>query len=337
MKTIYSSGLMLLLVMATLVSCKKKEEEKKEDNKIKVKTEIVRLQTVQQQVTFTATVEGEAVNYITPSMPTRIKKIYVDVGAKVSKGQTLVQMDNSNFEQQRVQLENLERDYKRYEELLKVGGVSQQQVDQMKVQLDVARTANQNIKENTTLSSPISGVVTERNYDDGDVFGQKPILCVQQLNPVKAVINISESYFPKVKQGMPVNIKLDIYGDEIFPGKIKLIYPTVDPNTHTFACEIEIANNDLKIRPGMFARVDLNFGEEENVVVPDASVIKQTGSNDRFIYTIVNGKAVYNKVLLGQRLGDKWEIRTGIKTGDEIVTAGHTRLVDGSEVEIIKE
>lgn len=336
MKAIRLLGMLSFAALLLLASCKEKAAEAKEE-KPKVKTEVAGLQAVDQLVTFTANVQGEAVNSITPAIPARIKRILVDVGAPVSRGQRLVEMDNTGLDQQRIQLENIERDYKRYQELFEAGGISRQQLEQMKVQLDVHRTLVSNLKENTALLSPINGVVTARNYDDGDVFAQMPILVVQQLNPVKALINVSEVYFPKVKTGMKVDVNLDVYGGEVFEGKIRLIHPTIDPNTHTFGCEVGIDNRKLRVRPGMFARVTLNFGKEDRVLVPDVAVVKQSGSNDRFVYTLVEGKAVYNPVKVGQRLGDKWEILSGVQPGDVVITAGHARLVSGSEVEIIKD
>lgn len=326
----------ILATSALLFSCSKKKEEVVVDELIKVTTTVAQTQSIPLSATFTANVEGETVNQITPAIPMRIKKIYVDVGANVSKGQKLVEMDNSNLDQQKLQLNNLEKDYLRYEELLKVGGISQQQMDQLKVQLDVTRTAINNLKENTILTSPINGTVTARNYDNGDVFAQRPILTVQQLNPVKILINVSESYFPKVKPGMPVDVKLDIYENEVFQGKVKLIHPTIDPGTHTFVCEITINNPKLLVRPGMFARVTLNFGTSNSILIPDLAVQKQSGSNDKYVFVINDNIAKYKKVELGQRLDDKCEILSGINEGDVIVTTGQTRLIDGTKVEIIQ-
>jgi RND family efflux transporter MFP subunit len=306
-------------------------------NTVKVNTTIVRLQTVEQNITYTANVQADVINKITPAMPGRIEKIYVEIGDRVGAGQVLVQMESSNLQQQRTQLANLQRDYDRYNELLKVGGIAQQQVDQIKTQIDVLKTAIKNIEDNTQLRSPIGGIITARNYDNGDVFGQLPILVVQQLNPLKATINISESYFTKVKLGMPVKINLDVYGNEEFTGKISLIYPTIDAATHTFGVEVTINNQNLRVRPGMFARVILNFGSIESIVVPDVAVQKQAGANDKYIFTVENGVAKYHRVELGQRLDSNYEILSGLQDGDVVVTAGQTRLIDGSPVEILNK
>ena len=336
MKAKNAIRLLPFLSIVILISCGKKKEEVKEDTTVKVYTTIAQLETVDKTVTYTANVRADVVNQITPAMPGRIEKIYVEIGDRVSRGQLLVQMESSNLKQQNTQLDNLERDYARYNELLKVGGIAQQQVDQIKTQIDVLRTAIKNLQDNTQLLSPISGVVTARNYDNGDVFAQMPILTVQQLNPLKAIINVSESYFAKVKLGMSVDIQLDVYENEAFTGKVSLIYPTIDAATHTFGVQVTINNTNMKVRPGMYGRVTLNLGTGQSIVIPDAAVQKQAGANDKYVFVIENGIARYRKVELGQRLGDNYEILSGINNGDTVVTAGQTRLIDGTAVEIIK-
>jgi RND family efflux transporter MFP subunit len=330
--------LLPLLGLGILISCgeKKQDTTGEEEAKIKVNTTIARLQAVDEISTYTANVQADVINQITPAMPGRIEKIFVEVGDRVSKGQTLVQMESSNLQQQNAQLANLQRDYDRYNELLKVGGIAQQTVDQIKTQIDVLTTAIKNIEDNTKLKSPISGVITARNYDNGDVFAQRPILTVEQLNPVKAVINVSEAYFSRVKTGMPVEIKLDVYGDEVFEGKVSLVYPTIDATTHTFGVEVAINNGNLRVRPGMYGRVSLNFGTKQSIVISDEAVQKQAGANDKYIFTVENGVAKYHKVELGQRMGENYEILSGLNNGDVVVTAGQTRLIDGTPVEIIK-
>lgn len=127
------------------------------------------------------------------------------MGATVSKGQRLAQMDAVNLSNSETQIENLRRMYKRVVELFSVGGASQQELDNAKLQLDVAETNLKNLSENTYLHSPINGVVTARNYDVGDMYtGQMALLTVMQINPVKLKINVSESYYSKIKVGMPV-------------------------------------------------------------------------------------------------------------------------------------
>jgi RND family efflux transporter MFP subunit len=315
-------------------SCgEKKQETVQEEVKVKVNTSVAKRQTVEKIATYTANVQADVINQITPTMPGRIEKIYVEIGQKVSKGQLLVQMESSNLQQQSAQLANLQKDYDRYSELLKVGGIAQQQVDQVKTQIDVLTAVIANLRENTQLRSPINGIVTARNYDNGNVFAQQPILTIQQLNPLKAIVYVSESNFTDVKVGMPAKIQLDVYGDEVFKGKVSLIYPTIDAATHTFGVEVAIDNRNARVRPGMYARVSLHFGEKQSIVVPDAAVLKQAGANDKYVYVVENGVARYRKVELGQRLETNYEILSGLNEGDVVVTAGQTRLIDGSAIE----
>ena len=301
-----------------------------------VKIESVSKQDVPQTMTYTATVQPDKRNSISSSMPNRIKKIYVEVGDYIKKGQLLVDLDAANITQQKVQLDNLELEYNRAKELLAVGGASQQQFDQISTQFEAAKTAYDNLLENTKLLSPVTGVVTARNYDDGDM-AQGAILTVMQINPVKIVINVSESEFPKVKVGMPIDIQFDVFGEETFKGKVSLIYPTIDPMTRTFGVEVEIPNGNYRIRPGMFARATVDFGSANSIVVPDRAVVKRAGSGDRFVYVYNNdGTVSYVQVELGRHIDTTYEIISGLEDGAQVVVAGQTRLTDGAKVKVVE-
>lgn len=297
-KSIQLVALLLTVVMGSCTGGKDKAATEHVVEKPKVKVADVKARPVDQIQEYTATVEAEAKNNIAPSSPVRIDQIFVEVGDRVSKGQKLVQMDAANLKQTKLQLDNQEIEFNRMDELYKVGGASKSEWDASKMQLDVQRTAYKNLLENTSLVSPINGVVTARNYDNGDMYsGGNPVLVVEQITPVKLMINVSESYFTQVKKGEPVDVKLDVYGDEIFKGTINLIYPTIDAATRTFPIEIKLDNRDQRVRPGMFARATLNFGTADNVVVPDLAIVKQAGSGDRYVYVYKDGKVSYNKVL----------------------------------------
>lgn len=294
-------------------------------------------QEVPQITEYTATVEAFKTNNITTSTPNRIKSILVDIGAKVSKGQRLVVLDNVNIDQLKVRLDNTEREYNRAVKLLEIGGGTQQAVDQLRTELEASRRQYANMVENTVLISPISGVVTARNYDPGDMTGQLPILTIEQVRPVKVIVNVSESEYSKVHNGMKASIRLDVFGDEEFTGTVHLIHPTIDASTRTFTVEITIDNADERVRPGMFARVTLNFGEAEHVVVPDRAVVKQSGSGNKYVYVLnpADSTVSYNRVELGRRIDNTYEVLSGVDNNAYVVTSGQTRLTDGSRVEVM--
>jgi RND family efflux transporter MFP subunit len=304
----------------------------------KIEVQAVSTREVAQQMTFTGTVQAKVVNKIAPQQPLRIKEIRFDIGDHVKKGDLLVRLDNSTLVQAKAQLENAKREYERAKELYKVGGASKSEYDARSLQYEVAKTTYGNLVENTTLISPISGIVTARNYDAGDMYGGQPVLVIEQIKPVKIKINVSEPLFAKVKKGMPVNITLEAYGDEVFEGKVARIYPTINQATHTFQVEVSIANANERVRPGMFARVTLPYGKNKSVVISDRAVQKLMGSGDRYVYIYnpADSTVRYSKVELGRRMDTEFEVLSGVKDGELVVTQGHINLTNGCKTELVK-
>ncbi len=286
--------------------------------------------------TFTSNIEPYAINNIVSQTAGRIVSINAEVGQRVSKGQLLAKMDDVNLAKTRMQYVNDSTELSRLTELYNIGAVSQSDYDMARLALNVTKKTYQNLAENTYLRSPINGVVTARNYDKGDMYSMaQPIFVVQQIQPVKMLINVSESLFTHVNNGMEFDIEVDSYPDETFKGKVNLIYPTVSSATHTFPVEVISDNKDLRLRPGMFARVTANFGTNHHVVIPDIAVVKQMGSGEHFVYVLQPDNTVkYTLVELGKRLGNRYEIISGINEGDRIVTEGQVRLKDGVNVTV---
>ena len=304
--------------------------------KPKVKVATVTTEAVAQLEEYATTVEAKVKNSIIPNSPLRIEKIFVEVGDNVKKGDKLVQLDAKDLDKLHLQYEFQKRDFERIEELYRVGGIAKADYENAKTQLEVTKKTLDSRTENTMLICPIDGVITARNYDDGDMYGGQAILVVEQISPVKMKINVSESYYAKTNKDLDVTLTFDAYGDKEFKGNIDIIYPTISAASHTFPVEISMANKDMKIRPGMYGKAVVNFGTKEHVVVPDMAVKKQTGSGDFFVYTYENGKVKHNKVILGRRLDDRYELISGIESGATVIIAGIENLADGIEVEVIK-
>ncbi len=335
------SYLVPVAAAAMLASCGSKDNTQAEAVEAEelpvVQVDVAHKRAVDMRRSYTANVEADNVNNIAPSMSNRIQTILADVGDHVKKGQVLVTLDPSTADQQRISLEQTERDYNRAVQLLEIGAGTQSAVDQLKAQLEAQRTQYRNTMTNTVLRSPISGIVTARNYDPGDMTGQLPVLTVGQTTPnVKVIINVNETDLAQVRKGMNVDVTFDAYGDEEFKGRISRVTPAVDVNTRTFPVEVLVANPSERIRPGMFARVEIDLGQRDNVVVPDRAVVKQTGSANKYVYVYSGGRVSYKKVELGQRLDDAYELLSGINDGDTVVISGHVRLADGAEVELHK-
>lgn len=339
MKTKKITGLTPLIMMLLLTACNNSNQvTETPQEKIKVQAMTVASRQIDQLGTFTGTVEAEIVNNIAPQTPMRIKKVYVEVGDHVRAGQKLAEMDAVNLNQTRLQMENDKTEFERVDELYKVGGISKSTWDAKKLAYEISKSTYDNLLENTFLTSPISGLVTKRNYDSGDMYsGGTPIYVVEQIQPVKLMVNVSEVLLTKVKKGMDVEVKLDVFGSEVFQGTIKLIHPSIDPSTRTFPVEIQIKNNDERILPGMFARITFNYGSEERVMVPDRAVVKQTGSADRYVYICKDGTSYYRKVTVGQLIGNEYEIIDGIESGEMVAITSLNRLNNGTEIEIVNQ
>lgn len=329
----------------------KKDTEKEEKEEIpSVKVATVGEENVADIQLLTATVEADKINNISSNAPNRIKQILVDEGMLVSAGQRVVVLDDVNttsyqlqVDNARANLRNVEVNYNRALELFKIGGGTKQQVDAMELQLVNAKNALataertlRNAQENTVLTSPVSGVVTARNYDPGDMSGALPILTVGTISPVKVVVNVNESDFSKVKKGMPVKVTLESYGDEVFPGTVTMVSPTVDQASRTFGVEVTVPNPGGRILPGMFGRVELNLGEHERPVVPDMAVEKQRGSGNYFVYIYKDGRIIYSQVELGRRIDDRYEVISGVNAGEQVVISEKSKLKNGISVNLQK-
>lgn len=290
---------------------------------------------VPQSDVYTANVEAYAKNNIAPQSPSRIQKIYVEVGDFVRAGQIVAKMDEVSLNQSKLSMANDSLEYSRIKKLYEQGGVSKSDFDAMELKYNVTRSQYQNLLENTILRSPVSGVITARNYDQGDMYGGSPIYVVEQITPVKLYVGISEMDYTRVKKNDTVTLTADALPGKTFTGRIARIYPTIDAATHTFTAEVNVANGERLLRPGMYARVTVNFGSNHSIVVPDDCVVKQQGSGVRSVFVLQADNTVKEVVVtLGRHFGTEYEILSGVAEGDKVVVKGQASLKNGSKVNI---
>lgn len=290
---------------------------------------------VPQSDVYTANVEAYAKNNIAPQSPSRIQKIYVEVGDFVRAGQIVAKMDEVSLNQSKLSMANDSLEYNRIKKLYEQGGVSKSDFDAMELKYNVTRSQYQNLLENTILRSPVSGVITARNYDQGDMYGGSPIYVVEQITPVKLYVGISEMDYTRVKKNDTVTLTADALPGKTFTGRIARIYPTIDAATHTFTAEVNVANRDRLLRPGMYARVTVIFGSNHSIVVPDDCVVKQQGSGVRSVFVLQADTTVKEVVVtLGRHFGTEYEILSGVAEGDKVVVKGQASLKNGSKVNV---
>jgi len=340
------SALLGLIMMGNACAPKKEqtpvETQPAAAQPIPVKTMTVTMDTITRTVDFTASLIPFEEVHLAPASPGRIEKINVEIGSNVNKGQVVALMDRTNLEQARINLIKLETDYKRLDTLKKTNSIADQQYDQIRTAYEVARTSYQFLVDNTQLKAPFTGVISGKYFEDGEIYsgapvatiGKAAIVSIIQINQLKAIINVASNYYTLVKPGMKAEIKSEIYPDVTFTGEIFRIYPTLDNATKTFTVELRIQNPGLKLRPGMFAKIQLNLGQGQALMVPNIAILKQTGTNDMFVFLNRNQTAVKVPVVTGRLIDDRIEILEGIKEGDELVVAGQNKLENQTPITI---
>ena len=337
-----------------LAACSSKENNKSattalaatgtEKAAIPVKVMALTKTKISRTIDYTATVlPFEEVN-MAPSAPGRIEKIYVEVGDRINKGDKLFLMDRTQLFQLKLQLSNLEKDLNRIDTLLRTGSAKQQQYDQMKTQYDVTKTNVDFMEQNTLLKAPFNGIVTGKYFEDGEIYsgspttlsGRSAVVTVQQVNPLKVDVSISEQFFPLIKNGMKANITADVYKNETFTGSVYRIYPTINSATRSFITEVQLANRNDLLKPGMFVRVSMDLGEVETFVVQANTVLVQEGTNMRYVFVEENNSGKRIEVTIGKRFDDQLEIISEtLKEGDKLITEGQSKLVDGDKILIV--
>ncbi|MBQ0006662.1 MAG: efflux RND transporter periplasmic adaptor subunit [Alistipes sp.] len=331
---------LLSLALLSLAGCGETKTEEitvQEEKPIQVKTQELSLQTIARNVEYSSTLEGYETMNVAPSVTGNIEKINVEVGDKVKSGEILVVMDQKQLRSAKLQYANAKKDLSRMEVLYESEAISQQTYDQVKLAFDTASENMSFLDSNTFVRARFAGVITAKNYEDGELYSGQPILTLSTISTLKSLIGIPESYYPVVKKGMKVNVVADIYPDKVFPATVEIVYPVIDESSHTFQIKLRIPNTSDLLRPGMYIRVKMSMGDVEALVVPYQSVLKLIGSNERYVFIEKDGVVKQIFVKLGGRYDDKVEIISDeIHPGDRLVTVGQAKLIDGMKVNVVK-
>ncbi|MBR2947818.1 MAG: efflux RND transporter periplasmic adaptor subunit [Bacteroidales bacterium] len=332
--------LILSALVALTSSCGSEETQTQSvvDERVEqVKITPVSTRTVTREFETSTTLQAYERMNISPSVTGNIEHIYVEVGDVVKKGDTLVRMDQNQLITTRIAFANLQVELKRMESLLETEAISQQAYDQIKLSFDQTKQSLKFLEENTIVKAKFDGVISAKNYEDGELYSGQPILELVQISTLKALINIPESFFPQVRKGLKVNLTSDIYPGEVFPATIEIVYPTIDPMSHTFSVKLRIPNKNNLLRPGMYASSIMNMGDDEAVMIPYQSVLRLIGSNERYVFLNDNNVAKRVFVTLGDRNDEFVEIiGDDLQVGDELITIGQAKLVDGSKINIVE-
>lgn len=336
MKNIFKLSLVALLI-CSMNACTSTDTEATEKEKVeKVETLTLKQDTISRILTFSGVLEGYEQMNISPSITGHIEKIYVEVGSRVSAGQQLIRMEQTQYNTSKITLASTKTELDRVTALKASGSASQQSYDQLKAQYDQLKENLEFIEANTYVKAQFAGVISAKNFENGEMYTGAPILTLTQVQTLKTYINIPETYYPMVQKGMPLEIKSEIYPEQTFVGNIEIVYPTIDPNTHTFKVKVKIPNAKELLRPGMYVTSNLGLGKAQTILAPYSAVMKLIGSNERYVFVNDNGKAKRIGITMGQRFNEYVEIISDdIEEGMDLIITGQERLVDGVKLDVV--
>lgn len=341
MKNKLSQILFLTIISLIIFGCTK-ENNNKDDLVIPVEVTTINKMKLEKTLDFAGTLMAWRETNLGAQTSGRIEKIYVQEGSEVKEGDILVQMDDTQLTQTRIQYEIAKQDFDRMKPLFEEGSISPQQFEKIKAAHDNAKATYELILRNTQLRAPFSGVITSKRMNEGEVFllmpgagGAPAIVTIMQLNPLKVLVNVTESDFPIIKIGQTANLKVDIYPDQTFSGVVSRVDPTINPATRTFVVEIKVPNDKRILRPGMFARVSIKTGEIEAVIAPRSALLKQIGSNIMYCFIIEGEQSRRREVKIGKEMDEIVEITSGLNVGDKLIIKGQGKVKDGNRVQIV--
>ncbi|WP_207422157.1 efflux RND transporter periplasmic adaptor subunit [Desertivirga brevis] len=273
----------------------------------------------------------------------RVTRVLVDEGARVSKGQIVARIDNEllsvDVETAQASYQNALRDLERYESSFKTGGVTQQQLDnarlnvrtlQARVQAAARKSSDANIK------APISGIVNKRFIEQGSYVNPGAQLFeIVDVNKLKLKVTANEGQVVNLKLGDRVMIKSSVFPQSSFSGKVSFIAPKAD-NSLNFPVEVEVSNTaGGQLKAGMYGTAVFDFPQQAPALtVPRTAFIGSVNSNKVFVLN--ENKAEERNVTAGRILGERVEILEGLKDGETVITSGQINLVNGTEVQAVK-
>jgi len=295
------------------------------------------------EATAVGTMRADEAVTIRPEIPGRIAEFRFKEGQRVERGALLVRLDQAELAavlaSSRAQAGLDRQRVERAEDLFRKNFISQQAFDEARA--NAARSAAKQREDEarlakTEISAPFAGVVGLRQVSEGAfVAAGTDIARLEKIDQLKLDFRVPEVYVGRLQPGQAVRVQLDAYGDLRFPGAVYAIEPAVDEATRTVLARARVANPQLKLRPGMFARVLAQLAVRENAVwIPEQAIVPR--GQDSFVFRVVDGKAEMVKVQTGVRKVGEVEISQGVTAGDLVVTEGLQRIGPGSAVTVMQ-
>lgn len=308
---------------------------------INVQADTLQLESVNADSSYSGTFEPNKETKISAELQGKINTILVDAGSVVSKGQTLIQLDNSLLKLQLqtidVQIEGLEADVNRYTILAKADAIQGVQLEKTELGLKSAKVQKATLLEQinkTTIKAPFSGVVTAKLSEEGAFAAPGvPLLQITDITTLKFTINVPEKDLSQFKLNQSYSLSADAYSEISLNGKAIMMGSKANMGS-SFPVQFIVNNtSDLKIKSGMFGKVLLkNEMSGKGIIIPSSAI--QGTENQPQVYIVKNGKALLHNITISKKTQNKAVVSNGLNEGDVIVTNGFINLFDGANVAI---
>lgn len=307
-----------------------------------VEAATVRSETLVRSIPAVGTLHSIESVVVRPEIAGRIEKIAFREGERVEAGSALLTLDDSILRAQlaeaRASLQLSKANYQRANELFqkKVGSAQARDQALANMRVDEARVAVAEAQlDKTTIRAPFAGIVGLRKVSPGDyATAGQDIVNLEKIDVLKADFSVPELALPEVAEGQTVNVTVDAFPGRTFKGNVHAIDPLIDARGRSIAIRAHIDNPDNLLRPGLFARIELVVAKTEGALLVPEEAIVPVGE-DRFVFRIVDGKAMMTRVRTGARRPGEVQITEGLKAGQQVVTAGQIKLRDGIPVSVV--
>ena len=301
----------------------------------------VRLESMPRSASAVGTLRSKDSVVLRSEITGRIIELNIEEGGKVKKGDVVARLDDSvakaQVQQAQAGLSLAVSQDRRAGELTRQGFISKQARDEAASQLQVQRAAlalAQAQLQKTTIVAPFDGLIGLRNVSVGDYVGPGDALVpIESVDPLQVDFRIPEQYLSLVHPGLKLRLRFDALPGQIREGEVGAISPSIDVGGRSILLRANVGNADDALRPGMFARVDLQFADDQVLTIPETALVPS--GEERYVYRVAEGKAERVAVRIGQRRGGRIEIASGLSEGDQVVVAGLQKIADGASVTVV--
>ena len=308
---------------------------------IHVQVDTIKSELIGAEFAYSGTFEPNKETKLSAEIQGKINDVLVDVGTFVTKGQSLIQLDNSLLKLQlqsaEVQVEGLEADVKRFTVLANADAVQGVQLEKAELGLKSAKVQRATLLEQinkTTIKAPFNGVVTAKLTEEGAFAAPGvPLLQITDISVLKFTVNVSENDLSAFQLNQTFSINADAYSDVLLSGKATMIGSKANMGS-SFPVQFIVSNtSDLKIKSGMFGKVNLKSDNQKSgIIIPSSAIIGS--SSQPQVYKVKNGKSVLHNITIAQKIKNKTVVSKGLEEGDVIVTNGFINLFDDANVTV---